>query len=195
MNSVYVIGPAGSGKSTFMSEILDGGGYVLGENRVLHTTYSQRLGKPHRVPLFGHVLMQNGVYVGEYLGVMRDRFPGTDGLMSNCGITATDWVLRGGSPRILAEGHKLGTRRFLAALDVCSDLMVVSLDAPDEELKRRLEARPEKTTEDNALRTVARCRNLTKELEGRGYNVLRVNTADVVEWKAARGRCIMWLEK
>ena len=37
MRSVYVIGPAGSGKSSLVQEILDGGGYKLGPNRLLHT--------------------------------------------------------------------------------------------------------------------------------------------------------------
>nr|DAS64524.1 MAG TPA: P-loop Nucleotide Kinase3 [Caudoviricetes sp.] len=195
MRSVYVIGPAGSGKSSLVQEILDGGGYTLGPNRLLHTYTGLRLGKPVPVTMTGHAMMRDGQPVGEYLGVMRDQFPGTDGLTANCGMVATDWVMRGGSPIILAEGSKLGTRRFLAALDVCTDALIVSLDASDEELKRRRDSRPEKTTEDNALRTAVRCRNLTQELEDRGYNVLRVNSKDVVEWKAARGRCIMWLEK
>lgn len=193
MRAVYVIGPSGSGKSTFVSEVISNSGITFGPNESVHTCMSSRLGKPFPVTITGHTMYCDGKYLGKYIGVMREYFPGSDGLISNSSITATDWALRASFGSVLAEGSKLGTRRFLAALEVNFDLMVVSLDATEEELFRRRSERESKTTEDNALRTVARSRRLAKDLKNLGYYVLDVDSASVDSWNMAVKKASEWL--
>ena len=193
MRAVYVIGPSGSGKSTFVSNVLSESGISLGPNRLIHTYTGSRLGKPVPVTMTGHAMRFGDRYIGEYLGVMRESFPGTDGLTANCGMVATDWALRSSVGSVIAEGAKLGTRRFLAALSVSFDLMVVSLDAPDEELLRRRAERESKTTEANALRTAVRSRRLTEELKERGYYVLDVDSSNVNSWTGAIKKASLWI--
>ena len=70
--SVYVVGGAGAGTSTFTSRLL--GEYTFGPLADLHTAQNSR---GSNITLRGHMVEDDLLL---YLGVMREAFPGTDGL-------------------------------------------------------------------------------------------------------------------
>lgn len=116
--AVYLVGGAGSGKSTFMELLLKE--QHFGPFEVLHKGQTGM----GMVPLGGHRLNGGGVYLGR----KREHFSGTDALNRAASPVGVEWLGLGGLPDwIVGEGITLGTRPFLLALAAATDLLLVHL--------------------------------------------------------------------
>lgn len=179
--SLYIIGPAGAGKSTFMQGLLD----KLPPLGPLEDLHSKRNAKA-LVTLRGHMI---GEQLGWYLGCHRDRFPGSDGLDRATSPTGEEWLRTFTLPQILiGEGSTLATRRFLAALHEMTDLQVVYLHTDPEVLYQRGQERAEllgAKPQDRQFvtATATRSANLVDWLRKQDVSVLSVDTSepDLVE--------------
>lgn len=184
--SVYIIGGAGSGKSTFMHQLLEEvAARPLGPLTDLH----ERRNAKALVALRGHqVPVPGSRKPGIYLGKMRDSHPGTDGLDRASHQVGIDWLECGGHRNyryVLAEGFVLATRGFLAALDEHTDLLLVSLWVGPEERDRRFKERGSTQSENFVKSTTTAAFNRTREQEERAGRVLRVDTSDDLAWDMA----------
>ena len=167
--AVYVIGGAGTGKSTFMAELLCRLGVRLEPLSVLWEGQIQKKAGPVNVRLRGQTWSG-----GVYLGVLRPEFPGTDGLDNACLPIARDWLDRAElPPLILGEGMLMGTQSFLPHLAQASDLMVAHLVLPEEERLRRVTARGHEFNPVWSAQTVTRARNGASSVAG--LATVRVN--------------------
>jgi hypothetical protein len=184
--SLYLVGGAGSGKSTFMQWLLADAGLHCGEFEVLHKGQTGM----GLVPLGGHRLPGDGVYLGR----MREHFPGTDALNRAASPVGVAWLHQGDLPAfIVGEGITLGTRPFLAALANATDLLVVHTVA--EPFVKELWAagreaqvaasgmvfhdRPTIKQKDTFVTgTATRAANLARDLRKAEVDVLDVDTAD-----------------
>lgn len=179
MRSVYVIGGAGTGKSTFTQAVLTELGAGLLPLEDLLTLPN----KKNDVTLRAHRLTDGGMY----LGVMRDSFPGTDGLDRASSPVGEAWLRAGeGLPRyLLGEGATLATTRFLTALQECSNLLLVHLECDPVEVERRFGERGSNQNPNFVKTTVTRSRNRAAEIASLGGRVLRVNSEDGWSWEVA----------
>ena len=172
--SVYIIGGAGTGKSTLMQWVLDGLEAKLGELTDLHTVYNAR---NYRIRLRGQAF--TGRVDGMYLGQMREWHPGTDGLDRASSRPAVEWLQTGELPEVIVgEGATLATRPFLTELANRTNLVVLYLTAEDwltdlRFLERGTEQQPSFVTS-----TVTRSANLAKDLRGAGVPVFELDTGD-----------------
>ena len=167
--AVYVIGGAGTGKSTFMAELLNRLGVQLEPLGVLWEGQIQKKAGPVNVRLRGQSWPG-----GVYLGVLRPEFPGTDGLDNACLPVARDWLDRAElPPLILGEGMLMGTQSFLPNLARAADLMVAHLVLPEEERLRRVSARGHEFNPVWSAQTVTRARNGAQSVAG--LATVRVN--------------------
>ena len=166
--SVYVIGGAGTGKSTFMELLLARVGVAqLGPVEELHVQTQTRLGKPLRCALRGQ-RWPGGVY----LGIMRPEFPGTDALVNTTGPVAREWLREGPLPdMVVGEGLLLSSRPFLELLAACTDALVVHLTVPEEERLRRVQGRGHAFDVKWSQQTVTRAANTAQHLRGKGVQV------------------------
>jgi hypothetical protein len=115
--SVYIIGGAGAGKSTFMSELLAQIGGSPGPLEDLHTARNAR---GNLVTLRGHFISPDGLYIG----CIRDSFPGTDGLDRASSLPGKEWLDAGHHERlgwIVAEGATL-SKWQVATIAVLEDI-------------------------------------------------------------------------
>jgi GTPase SAR1 family protein len=188
--SVYVIGAAGAGKSTFTAELLERLYVDLGPLEDLH-------GKPNAagntVTLRGHRMYEKGDiqrgYIGIYLGVMRDQFPGSDGLDRASSPTGEEWLSmneRRHLPNvILAEGATLATRRFMYALNEHTDLLVLALRCDPVVHDLRLLARGAGQVTSFVQSTVTKTENLVRDLTAAGATVRWVESDDPGDWEDA----------
>lgn len=182
--SVYIIGGAGTGKSTFMNEILRLSGCQMGP---LTDLYQKPNSRGTVITLRGHGLIgQPGE--GLYLGAMRDEFPGTDGLDRVSYIPGEAWL---GDPEtvfpdfILGEGATLAVRRFLYPLGMVTDLLLVHLHAEDFVKDLRFMQRGSDQKESFVKTTATRSLNLWAEMKTAGVRTLDVDTADPQRWEYA----------
>ena len=178
--SVYIIGGAGAGKSTFTSELLAAIGEPLGPLEDLHT---KRNAKGTPVTLRGHRIGGDGLSIG----CMRESFPGTDGLDRASSISGEAWLEAGqGIPSyIVSEGATLATRRFLGALHTHTDLLLVHLDCADFVRELRFLQRGSTQAENFVKITVTRSRNLLADMAKAGVKCWEVDTANPPEWEQA----------
>ena len=157
--SVYVVGGAGAGKSTFTSRLL--GEYSFGPLTDLHTAQNSR---GSNITLRGHMVEDDLLL---YLGVMREAFPGTDGLDRVSSVAGVPWLAQGNLPRaIYGEGNTLANRPFLKALAEHTDLVIIHIWVPEEEQLRRVGSRGHDMDEKWVLGTSTRALNLASEMEG-----------------------------
>ena len=180
-NAVYVIGGAGTGKSTFMAALLGHRKAALGPLEDLHV-------KPNKkalVTLRGH---RSGDGRGLYLGCMRDEFPGTDGLDRASSPTGVEWLEIGGHEQfawIVGEGATLATRPFLYALADHTNLLVFHLVADEFVKDLRFTERGSNQQESFVTATATRSANLSSDLAKRGCTGWDVDTADPHQWNSA----------
>lgn len=182
--AVYIIGGAGSGKSTFMHQLLEE--VSAGPLSPLTDLHERRNAKA-LVALRGHQVPANGK-PGIYLGKMRDSHPGTDGLDRASHQVGIEWLERGMHQNyryVLAEGFVLATRGFLEALDKHTDLLLISLWVDPEERDRRFRERGTNQSENFVKSTTTAAFNRTREQEERAGRVLRVDTSDEIAWDMA----------
>lgn len=142
--SVYIIGAPGSGKSTRMSELLDG--WKVGP----YVRFTAR-------EMFGHYLSHPVEGYGAYLGHLRPEYPGTDALSLSVAPQANIWLERTlpllGLDWIFGEGARLGHMGFLTELAECTDLTVIYLTVDPEEAARRRVARGGKLLSEQFCKT------------------------------------------
>jgi len=182
--SVYIIGGAGTGKSTFTAELLNRLGAALGP---LEDLYSKPNSRGTVITLRGHEMTNPPRWrTGLYLGCMRDSFPGTDGLDRVSYIPGEEWLANGSLPDILVgEGATLAVRRFLYALDVTTDLLLIYLTTDDMVKDLRIQERGAEQDEKFVAATATRSRNLALEMNKAGVKVWEVDTGYPEEWHQA----------
>lgn len=184
--SVYIVGGAGVGKSTFTGELLDLSNRSMSPLEDFHSTANAR---GSIVTLRGHRVGTDGVY----LGLMRDAFPGSDGLDRASSITGEEWLETGGHKEfdwILSEGSTLATRRFLGALKAHTDLLVVHLHCNDEMKAKYLAKRGSKQDPQFVAATATRSVNLCRDVAA---PILVVDTGDQDAWVLGLELCSLHL--
>lgn len=186
--AAYILGGAGTGKSTFTAELLDEllAGEDMGE---LEDLWAKRNAKA-LVTLRGHRLYAPEGSIpsapGLYLGCWRESFPGTDGLDRASSATGVDWLFNADLPRfIVAEGATLATRPFLGALAATTELLVIHLHAPDDVKRERFAARGSEQAESFWKGTATRAANRYAEACEAGVSALQVDTSDDAAWELA----------
>lgn len=161
--AVYLLGGAGSGKSTLTSRLFAGAEFAPLQD--LHTKPNAR---GSLITLRGH---EATFPAGErvlYLGVWRDQFPGTDGLDRVSTVPGKEWLERGNLPeRLFAEGNTLSARPFMYALAEATDLLVIHLWCRPEEVERRVAGRGHEMNMKWVEGTATRAENVAKDLEDR----------------------------
>lgn len=180
--SLYVVGGAGTGKSTFMARLLESLGAEMGPLTDLHA----KPNKKNVVTLRGHDLSDGGLYIG----CMRDSFPGTDGLDRASSVTAEEWLdlgMHDGLKYIVAEGATLATRRFISALDRHTNLLLVHLHADDFVKELRFAERGSAQADSFVKQTATRSLNLWAEYKAQGVATLDCDTADPNRWAYTLG--------
>lgn len=177
MRSIYVIGGAGTGKSTFTRQLLDALGEPMGPLIDLHS----KPNKKNVVTLRGHELGEAGIY----LGCMRESFPGTDGLDRATSPVGAEWLLMHawkGYEFLLGEGATLATRPFLTALHETTELVIVHLWAEDWVKELRFLSRGSAQAEQFVKATATRAENLLHDMEKLGVETVSINSVLADEW-------------
>lgn len=167
--SVYIIGGAGTGKSTFTAQLIEEMGLTFGP---LESLYSRHNGRG-TVHLRGHRIGD-----GVYLGVNREHHPGTDGLDWTSSVTGTEWLQAGDLPSfIIGEGATLSTKRFLGALAECTEMMIICLVAPEDVVEQRFTDRGTDQDRKFVKATVSRSENMFRFIQKDCANWMVFNTA------------------
>lgn len=188
--SVYIIGGAGTGKSSFMGELLNRLDVTMGPLQDLYALPN----KKNIVTLRGHWL--TGRQDGLYLGCMRDNFPGTDGLDRASSPVGEAWLQ---DPEvelpdfILGEGSTLATRRFLTALNKHTDMLLVHLKTEDFIKELRFHARGSNQNPQFVTATATRSKNLFDDITKQGGTFIQIDTSDVFRWNLAMEECLKHL--
>lgn len=188
--SLYILGAAGTGKSTFTAELLDRMYVDLGPLEDLHAKPNAR---GNQVTLRGHRMYDKGNiqrgYWGMYLGVMREEFPGSDGLDRASSPTGEDWLQQYGGTHlpnsILAEGATLATRRFLYGLHVHTELLVLAFRCDPVVHDLRLLNRGSGQVSSFVRSTVTKTENLVRDLQAQAAEVRWVESDEPESWEAA----------
>lgn len=174
--AIYLLGGAGSGKSTLMGQLLDYLNVKLDPLTDLHA----KKNKKALVTLRGQYF-DSGVGPGLYLGLMRDHHPGTDGLDRASTPTAVEWLelgsILGELPMILSEGATLATKGFFQKLAETHDLLVIHLTVSEDERERRFEERGTNQKPMFVASTVSRSRNMTEFALELGAQVVEGDTS------------------
>lgn len=178
MNSVYVLGAAGAGKSTWVDAL-----FADAEWGHLEDLAAEPNAK-NIVTLRGHPVYAPWGDWGMYLGVRRDSFPGTDGLDRASSPVGEKWLRSGPTTGfVIGEGATLATRRFLGALDEVTDLLLVHLYVDPEIGRQRFAERGSDQDPSFVKATATRSANRAAEIRQAGRAVvLNVDTADPDAW-------------
>lgn len=181
--AIYMIGGAGSGKSTMMETLLKDIGAELGEYSDLHALPHRRKDTNAMVTLRGH-FYESALGPGLYLGNYREVHPGTDGLDLVSNPVAVNYLqtvdlLGGAPPALIAEGAVLMTKNFFTELSETYDLLVVLLEVGEEERQRRFDSRGSTQGETFVKTTVKRSSNMAIFSEELGATVGRYQTEDL----------------
>jgi hypothetical protein len=184
--SIYILGGAGTGKSTFMAALM--------EEIVMHVGPLTELAtKPNArgtvITLRGHHFATYDGVNGTYVGQLREEYPGTDGLDRASSIAGEVWLENGPlNELVIAEGNTLATSRFLTALSEHTDLLLVHLRVEDFVRELRFLARGSTQNEGWVKNSDTRCRNLFTTFGG-----LDVDTADPAAVALALAACLTHL--
>lgn len=183
--SLYIVGGAGVGKSTFTSQLLNLIGDPEHGPSELVDLYSKRNAKA-LVTLRGHWL--NGGD-GIYLGKLREHHPGTDGLDRASHAPGVEWLRTQPLPEfILGEGATLATTAFLEALRDVTNLLLVHLVCDPEVKRERLLERGTTQSENFIKGTVTRSANRVAELRD-SVAVLGIETSSSDDWEVGLDIC------
>jgi len=183
--SVYVIGAAGVGKSTFMGELLQR--LPVAMSPELEDLHAKPNAAGNQVTLRGHYLYQAADLWGVYLGVWREQFPGSDGLDRASSPTGEEWLHGEGQylpDAIIAEGATLATRRFMKALNETTDLLVLALRCDPVVHDLRLAERGAGQVSSFVLSTVTKTENLVNDLRKEGARVEWIDADTPAHWRA-----------
>lgn len=178
--SVYVIGGAGTGKSTFVGQVMDS---VVAQAAPLVGLLARRNVK-NIVTFRGHPLTDHDGRTGLYVGVLRESFPGTDGLDRASSPVGAEWLraTRNLPDFLIAEGATLATRPFMTALAETTNLLVVYLHCGDEVKRERFERRGSDQKASFVTASATRASNLLGYMEDAGVSSLSIDTADDCAW-------------
>ena len=195
MRSVYVIGGAGSGKSTFAADVLTHLGVDPGETVELYRGPGGGKDAFRQRRIRGHLLKAGGDTRGTYVGVLRPEFPGTDGLDKVILPVAVRWVTNEPIPGsyLLAEGLRLGNVEFLSTLAAQSELHVFHLTVDPIVADLRYAAR--KSTQPDQFIHASRTRaaKLAVDLRAAGIRVEDYDTTDLTHWDERTQRAARYL--
>jgi GTPase SAR1 family protein len=120
--AIYIVGSPGVGKSTLMKSL------------IANLTFSEKVSLEGT--FYGHEF-DNGVY----LGLFRDEYPGTDGLVLTCAPDAEKYVSSTEAPILIGEGSKFTYARFFQSMTVNRTLIIIKLIASRQELEARRKQR------------------------------------------------------
>lgn len=192
--SVYIVGAAGTGKSTFTGQLLERIGNQMGPLSELHKTPNAR---GTIITLRGHELVNGMLETGLYLGCMRDSFPGTDGLDRASSITGVDWLQSGGAEAysyVLAEGLTLCTKPFIDALAEHTELLLVHLYVDEMIQDLRFLQRGSAQNEGFVKMSGTRSDNMLTHVKKLPWAYsISCDTAEPDQWETTLGACIDWL--
>ena len=191
--TVYILGGAGTGKSTFTAELL--APFALGPLEIFHEEPLVRgKGRPAMIKVRGHLVETAEGVDGLYLGQMREEFPGTDGLDRVCGPAVNAWLRAGILPEfIIAEGALLANPRQLPVLAEETDLLVLHFTVDEMIADLRFLARGSNQAPTYVATTVTKSAKMAKLMRESGVEVLDVDTEDPAQWSAAKDRAREWL--
>ena len=194
--SVYIIGGAGVGKSTFMDALVAELGAEFAPYAPLYSGVEASTGRSRT--LRGHLLDLPGEPgAGVYVGNHREWFPGTDGLDLVISPTAAEWLRAGVLPRFLvSEGAVLSTPRFQDALREETDMLLVHLIAPGSVIRQRVEERgtADRHNAEFLQRTRTRAENTLQAHTKAGGRSVTVDTSEPMCWDSALDICADWLD-
>lgn len=191
--SVYILGGAGTGKSTFTAELL--APFALGPLEIFHEEPLARgKGRPALIKVRGHLVETAEGVGGLYLGQMREEFPGTDGLDRVCGPAVNAWLRAGILPDfIIAEGALLANPRQLPVFAEETELLVLHFTVDEMIADLRFLQRGSNQAPTYVATTVTKSAKMAKLMRESGVEVLDVDTADPAQWSAAMDRAREWL--
>ena len=168
--SIYLIGAPGSGKSTILGHLMkDVLEFTAGREdkicRETTVTWMERGGTP----------------TAWMWGRFRDRFPGTDALGMAASRYAREYLEEGHvlPGTTFGEGVRLANIRFLLTLDSVSRLGVVFLDAPEDVLQERREARDGDFSQAFKRGALTRAKSLREDLTELGIYVTTIQTEEM----------------
>ena len=169
---VYLVGQPGSGKSTLMAELTKG--------------FDRLPVEPPGVPVAHDRLVSRitGEVVGAEIGKRRDLFSGTDALPSSVIDKAVPWVQRAPYPLLLAEGARLGNRRFIMEASQVYQVTLALLDHDEQEAWRRQRSKQiGRIQNDSWVKgRLSASRNLADQVAGRlNIDVLRGHPSELIE--------------
>jgi hypothetical protein len=193
--SVYIVGGAGTGKSTFTDQLLRQLGHEMGPLIDIHSTPNSR---GSLVTLRGHAMFFGATGAGLYLGLMREHFPGTDGLDRVSSIAGKEWLDEEGADAfnyIVGEGATLSTRPFLNSLASATDLLLVHLVCDEDVKQARLLNRGTNQPESFVRATATRSANLVRDMRTAGVPILGMETSSEDDWEVGLDICVSHLRK
>ena len=174
INSLYLIGGAGVGKTSLLQEL----------NKDYVTQPAIRL---HNL-LWGEPLFSENT-TGVRLGRPRSSFAGTDALGMAVNPDAVEWLTLGNLPKfICGEGQRLSNQRFLTTLRDVSNLTVICVVNNNSHVMRAQRAHNLGVREQSSSyvkATVTKSANLCSTLTTAGVRVVKLDSTNMGVSEAA----------